>query len=329
VDAVPAQMRKGQHWYRGTADAVYQNLNLIFDEEPDFVCVFGGDHVYKMDIQQMLEFHQDKKSDVSIAAVPVPASESKHFGIIEVDSDWRVIGFEEKPQRGKPIPSNPDYVLASMGNYIFNRQILIRELEEDAVLQDSAHDFGKTIFTKIFHHYRVYAYDFTKNVIPGSEEKEVGYWRDVGTIDSYFQANMDLIAVDPVFNLYNYRWPFRTVHYDYPAAKFVFANFTEKRTGIALDSMVSEGCIISGGIVNRSILSPRVMVHSYSKIDDSILMHGVDVGRYAKIRNAILDKGLKVPRGCEIGYDDKADMQRGLYVSEGGIVVVPKGTVLE
>src|SRR5688500_988882 len=196
-------MIKGHHWHRGTADAVYQNLNLIFDEEPDFVCVFGGHHVYKMDIQQMLEFHQDKKSDVSIAAVPVPASESKHFGIIEVDSDWRVIGFEEKPQRGKPIPSNPDYVLASMGNYIFNRQILIRELEEDAVLQDSAHDFGKTIFTKIFHHYRVYAYDFTKNVIPGSEEKEVGYWRDVGTIDSYFQANMDLIAVDPVFNLYN------------------------------------------------------------------------------------------------------------------------------
>jgi glucose-1-phosphate adenylyltransferase len=329
VDAVPAQMRKGQHWYRGTADAVYQNLNLIFDEEPDYVCVFGGDHVYKMDIQQMVDFHKEMNADVSIAAVPVPAAESIHFGIIEVDADWRVVGFEEKPQAGKQIPSKPGYVLASMGNYIFNRKTLINELEEDAVLQDSAHDFGKTIFTKIYRDYRVYAYDFTRNVIPGAEEKELGYWRDVGTIDSYFQANMDLITVDPVFNLYNYRWPFRTVHYDYPAAKFVFANFTEKRTGLALDSMVSEGCIISGGVVNRSILSPRVMVHSYSRIDDSILMHGVDVGRYAKIKNAILDKGLKVPRGCEIGYDAEADRQRGFYVSEGGVVVVPKGTILE
>jgi glucose-1-phosphate adenylyltransferase len=329
VDAVPAQMRTGQHWYRGTADAVYQNLNLIFDEEPDFVCVFGGDHVYKMDIHQMLSFHQESGADVTISAVPVPASESKHFGIIEVDSNWRVVGFEEKPSNGKTIPNNSDFVLASMGNYIFNRNTLIGELEEDAVLQDSAHDFGKTIFTKIFGHYQVYAYDFNKNVIPGAEEKEAGYWRDVGTIDSYFQANMDLIAVDPVFNLYNYRWPFRTVHYDYPAAKFVFANFKEKRTGIALDSMVSEGCIISGGMVSRSILSPRVMIHSYSTVDDSILMHGVDVGRYAKIRNAIIDKGVKLPRGCEIGYDNNADRQRGLYVSEGGVVVVPKGTLLE
>lgn len=329
VDAVPAQMRRGEHWYRGTADAVYQNLNLIFDEEPDYVCVFGGDHVYKMDVQQMLDFHKEVNADVTIAAIPVPASESRQFGIIEVDSEWRVIGFEEKPPVGKTIPNNPGYVLASMGNYIFNRQTLISELEEDALLQDSAHDFGKTIFTKIFHHYRVYAYDFSKNVIPGSEEKEVGYWRDVGTIDSYFQANMDLIAVDPVFNLYNYRWPFRTVHYDYPAAKFVFANFAEKRTGIALDSMVSEGCIVSGGVVNRSILSPRAMVHSYTKVDDSILMHSVDIGRYAKVKNAIIDKGVKIPRGCEIGYDRNADLQRGFHVSEGGVVVVPKGTVLD
>jgi len=329
VDAVPAQMRTGEHWYRGTADAVYQNLNLIFDEEPDFVCVFGGDHVYKMDIQQMISFHKEMSADVTIAAVPVPASESPHFGIIEVDSQWRVVGFEEKPAVGKTIPTNPGYVLASMGNYIFNCETLIRELKEDAVLQDSAHDFGKTIFTKIYDHYRVYAYDFAKNMIPGSEEKEIGYWRDVGTIDSYYQANMDLIAVDPVFNLYNYRWPFRTVHYDFPAAKFVFANFKEKRTGIATDSMVSEGCIISGGVVNRSILSPRAMIHSYSAVDDSILMQGVDVGRYAKIKNAIIDKGVRIPRGCEIGYDTEADRQRGFFISEGGVVVVPKGTVLE
>jgi glucose-1-phosphate adenylyltransferase len=329
VDAVPAQMRTGQHWYRGTADAVYQNLNLIFDEEPEYVCVFGGDHIYKMDIQQMLSFHKEMNADVTISAVPFPASQSNQFGIVEVDEQWRVVGFEEKPSAGKTIPTNPECVLASMGNYIFNCKTLISELEEDALLQDSAHDFGKTIFTKIYDRYRVYAYDFTKNTIPGSEEKEIGYWRDVGTIDAYYHANMDLIAVDPIFNLYNYRWPFRTVHYDYPAAKFVFANFKEKRTGIALDSMVSEGCIISGGVVNRSILSPRVMIHSYSTVDDSILMHGVDIGRYAKVRNAIIDKGIKVPRGCEIGYDEKADKQRGFYISETGIVVVPKGCKVE
>lgn len=329
VDAVPAQMRTGQHWYRGTADAVYQNLNLIFDEEPDYVCVFGGDHVYKMDIQQMLNFHKGMNADVTISAVPMPAKEAHQFGIIEVDEQWRVMGFEEKPAVGKTIPTQPQHVLASMGNYIFNRKTLITELEEDALLKDSAHDFGKTIFTKIYDRYRVYAYDFTKNTIPGAEEKEIGYWRDVGTIDSYFQANMDLIAVDPVFNLYNYRWPFRTVHYDYPAAKFVFANFKEKRTGIALDSMISEGCIVSGGVVNRSILSPRVMIHSYSTVDDSILMHGVDIGRYAKVRNAIIDKGIKIPRGCEIGYDEKADRQRGFHISEGGVVVVPKGIKIE
>lgn len=329
VDAVPAQMRTGMHWYRGTADAVYQNLNLIFDEEPDHICVFGGDHIYKMDVQQMLDFHKRARADVSIAAVPVPKEESRHFGIIEVDPEWRVVGFEEKPEVGKTIPSKPDYVLASMGNYIFNRSTLIKELEEDAVLKDSAHDFGKTILTKIFRRYRVFAYDFEKNNIPGMEEKERGYWRDVGTVDSFYQANMDLIAVDPIFNLYNYRWPLRTVHYDYPAAKFVFANFKEKRTGIALDSMISEGCIISGGVINRSILSPKVRVHSYSHVDDSILMQGVEVGRYARIRNAIVDKGVRIPRGCEIGYDEKADQQRGFAISEQGVVCVPKGMIIE
>ncbi len=329
VDAVPAQQRVGTHWYRGTADAVYQNLNLIFDEEPDHVCVFGGDHIYVMDIQQMLQFHKQKEAGVTIAAIPMPVSESKHFGVIEVDEDWRVTGFEEKPAVGKTIPGRPDMILASMGNYIFNRQVLITELEQDAILQDSAHDFGKTILTKLHLHSGVYAYDFSSNIIPGAEEKERGYWRDVGTIDAYFQASMDLIAVDPIFNLYNYRWPLRSVHYDYPAAKFVFADFDKDRAGIASDSMVSEGCIVSGGKVNRSILSPRVMVHSYSSVEDSILMHGVDIGRYAKVRRAIIDKGVKIPRGCLIGYDETEDRQRGLHISEGGIVIVPKGITLE
>ena len=329
VDAVPAQMRTGRHWYRGTADAVYQNLNLIFDEVPEYVCVFGGDHIYQMDIRQMLAFHLEKDADVTIAAVPMPASESMHFGVIEVDPDWWITGFEEKPKIGKTIPNQPDKILASMGNYIFKRKTLISVLEEDAALQDSAHDFGKTILTKLHHTERVFAYNFLHNEIPGAEEKERGYWRDVGTIDSYYHANMDLIAVDPVFNLYNYRWPLRTVHYDYPAAKFVFADYDKDRAGVATDSMVSEGCIISGGRVDRSILSPRVMIHSYSSVEDSILMHGVDVGRYAKLRKAIIDKGVKIPRGCKIGYDEEDDRARGFHISESGVVIVPKGTVIE
>ena len=215
-----------------------------------------------------------------------------------------------------------------MGNYIFNRNILIKELEQDAILQDSAHDFGKSILTKLHLHFRVSAYNFSTNMIPGAEDKERGYWRDVGTIDSYYQANMDLIAVDPVFNLYNYRWPLRTVHFDYPAAKFVFADFDKDRAGVATDSMISEGCIISGGSVNRSILSPKVMIHSYSVVEDSILMHGVDIGRYAKVRNTIIDKGVKVPRGCRIGYDEDEDRERGFHISEQGIVVIPKGLVI-
>jgi glucose-1-phosphate adenylyltransferase len=329
VDAVPAQMRTGQHWYRGTADAVYQNLNLVFDDEPDHVCVFGGDHIYQMDVSQMLAFHKEMKADVTIAAVPVPASESRHYGVIEVDNGWRVTGFEEKPLRGKTIPGQPEMILSSMGNYIFKRETLTKALEEDAVLQDSTHDFGKTILTKMHLHQQVFAYNFLTNEIPGAEEKERGYWRDVGTLDSYYQANMDLIAVEPVFNLYNYRWPLRTVHYDYPAAKFVFADFDKKRAGIATDSMISEGCIISGGKVDRSILSPRVMIHSYSQVEDSILMHGVDIGRYAKIRKAIIDKGVKVPRGFTIGHDPEEDKARGFHISEQGVVVVPKGTRLE
>jgi glucose-1-phosphate adenylyltransferase len=329
VDAVPAQMRMGQHWYRGTADAVYQNLNLVFDEEPEYVCVFGGDHIYQMDINQMLDFHINKKAEVTIAAVPVPASESRQFGVIEVDDHWRVTGFEEKPAKGKAIPHHPEMILASMGNYIFNRKILTTVLEEDAILQDSAHDFGKTILTKLHLHHPVYAYNFLTNEIPGGEEKERGYWRDVGTIDSYYQANMDLIAVDPIFNLYNYRWPLRTVHYDYPAAKFVFADFDTNRAGVATDSMISEGCIVSGGRVDRSILSPRVMIHSYSSVQDSILMHGVDVGRYAKINRTIVDKGVKIPAGCKIGYDEEEDRARGFHISDQGVVVVPKGTTFE
>lgn len=328
VDAVPAQMRTGMHWYRGTADAVYQNLNLIFDEVPEFICIFGGDHIYQMDVRQMMAFHMEKKADVTIAAVPMQVEESQHFGVIEVDEDWRISGFEEKPKIGKTIPGQPDKILASMGNYIFNRQMLINVLEQDAILQDSAHDFGKTILTKLYHTSRVYAYNFLENEIPGGEEKERGYWRDVGTVDAYFQANMDLIAVDPVFNLYNYKWPLRTVHYDYPAAKFVFADFDKSRAGVATDSMVSEGSIISGGRVDRSILSPRVMIHSYSSVEDSILMHGVDVARYAKIRKAIIDKGIKVPRGAKIGYDEAEDRARGFHISESGVVVVPKGTVI-
>ena len=327
VDSVPPQMRKGPIWFRGSADAVYQNLNLIFDEEPQHVCVFGGDHIYKMDVRQMLDFHIARNADLTIAGIPVPVREATKFGVIEVDSSWRVIGFEEKPERPKPIPDLPEYALGSMGNYIFNTDILIEELEEDA-LRDSIHDFGKNIVSKMFSHREVYCYDFAGNLIPGMEPRERGYWRDVGDIDTYWATSMDLVSVSPVFNLYNPLWPIRGMTLNLPPAKFIFADRRKGRMGIATDSMVSEGCIISGGHIDRSILFPKVRVGSYARVDESILMDGVQVDRYAMIRRAIIDKGVMVPPHYEIGYNAEDDAKK-FYVSDGGVVVISKGTILE
>jgi glucose-1-phosphate adenylyltransferase len=327
IEPVPAQQRVSKDWYRGSADAIYQNTNLITDEEPDYVCVFGGDHIYKMDVRQMLDFHIDKQAELTVAAIPVPQHESKAFGIIEVDEDWRMIGFVEKPnpEDAATIPGKPGWCLASMGNYVFATDSLLRELEVDAK-QESAHDFGKNIITNMCRdNRRVYVYDFMRNEIPGVSDRERGYWRDVGTIDTYWQSSMDLIAVAPVFNLYNKKWPIRTAPIVSPPAKFVFSDPSGHRQGIATDSLVSEGCIISGGRLDHSILSQGVRINSFSWVEESILFDNVDIGRHARIRKAIIDKDVHIPPGIEIGYDHDADRRRGFTISEGGIVVVPKG----
>ena len=328
VDVVPAQMRKGPFWFRGTADAVYQNLELIFDEQPDVICVFGGDHIYKMDVNQMLQEHIANEADLTIATIPVPLSEAHHFGIIEINEDWRVTGFVEKPKEGaKTIPGRPDMVLASMGNYIFDARVMIDVLQRNS-LRDSAHDFGKEIIPDMYPRSKVYAYDFAKNRIPGDEGHNRGYWRDVGTVDAFFEASMDLVSVTPAFNLYNPQWPIVSAPMNLPPAKFVFADSKSQRIGIATDSLVSDGVIISGGTINRCILHPRVRIHSYSDIDESVLMDGVDIGRHSRIRRAIIDKGVQIPANSTIGYDVEADRQR-FTVTESGIVVVPKGAEIE
>ena len=328
VDCVPAQMRKGPFWFRGTADAVFQNLELIFDEQPDTICVFGGDHIYKMDVNQMLQEHLATDADLTIATNPVPLSEAHHFGIVEIDDDFRVTGFVEKPKSGaKTIPGRPDMVLASMGNYIFKAGVMIDVLQRNA-LRDSAHDFGKEIIPDMYPRMKVYAYDFAKNYIPGEEGQNRGYWRDVGTVDAYFEASMDLVSVTPAFNLYNPQWPIISAPMHLPPAKFVFADANTQRIGIATDSLVADGVIISGGTINRCVLHPRVRIHSYTDIDESILMDGVDVGRHSKIRRAIIDKGVKIPPHTMIGYDPELDRQR-FTVSDSGIVVVPKGSEIE
>jgi glucose-1-phosphate adenylyltransferase len=326
VDVVPAQMRKGPFWFRGTADAVYQNLELIFDEKPTHVCVFGGDHIYKMDVAQMMDFHLETDADLTIATIPVPLAEANQFGVVEIDDSFRVTGFVEKPKEGaKTIPGRPDEVLASMGNYIFKASAIIDVLESNA-LRDSAHDFGKEIIPQMYGDTKVMAYDFGTNIVPGEDAEARGYWRDVGTIDSYYASSMDLIAISPKFNLYNSQWPLRSAWLNLPPAKFVFDE--PQRIGRATNSLVAEGVIISGGVINRSILSPKVRIHSFSDVEGSILMDGVEIGRHARIRRTIIDKGVKIPPRMTIGYDLEADRQR-FTVTESGIVVIPKGTVLE
>lgn len=325
IDLVPAQMRIGSEWYKGTADAVYQNINIIYDEEPKYVCVFGGDHVFKMDVRHMLDYHKEKDSELTVSAIPVPVEEANQFGIMEIDKDWRLIGFEEKPRQPKTIPGRPDMALASMGNYIFNKNTIIKELENDAKKKTS-HDFGKDIITDMFPRGKVFVYDFSRNTVPGMSETERGYWRDVGNIDSYWKANLDLLEVQPEFNLYNKEWPIRTFNYNYPPAKFVWDE--SERVGVAKNSLVSEGCIISGGQLSRCILSPNVRVNSFSHVSDSILMEDVTIGRYSQIKKAIIDKFVNIPPSTNIGYNKEEDIARGFYVTESGITVVPKGAIL-
>jgi glucose-1-phosphate adenylyltransferase len=324
VEAVPAQMRTGPEWYKGSADAIYQNLNLVTDEEPDYVFVFGADHIYRMDVRQMLDFHVAQKADCTVAAIPVPIEQASAFGVITADSSGRMVDFQEKPKNPKPMLGDPGKVLASMGNYLFTTEALVREIVRDAG-NDSAHDFGKSIISEMYKKTHVSVYDFARNKVPGQGPREMGYWRDVGDLDTFFASNMDLVDVNPKFSVYNEAWPIHTApNHSVPPAKFVFANVEEKRVGAATDSIVSEGCIISGGRVNRSILSPRVRINSFSEIDETILFENVNVGRHARLRRAIVDKNVEIPPGVRIGYDPEEDRKR-FFVSPNGIVVVPKG----
>jgi glucose-1-phosphate adenylyltransferase len=326
VDLVPAQMRTGTDWYRGTADAIFQNVNLLTDERPDLVAVFGGDHIYKMDFTQMVDFHMAKGALCTVSAFPVPIEEATEFGVIEVDEDGRMVGFEEKPAAPKPMPGRPGWCLCSMGNYLFHSKFLVRELMADAQ-KNSAHDFGKDIIPNIYHTYPVYVYDFTTNRIPG---ESAAYWRDVGTLSALFEANLDLVKVSPEFNLYNHKWPLRTINWNAAPAKFVFneAEGDPPRRGSAHDSIISDGCIISGGNVDTSVLAPHCFVHSYAQVEESILFPDVQVGRHAKVRRAIVEKGVRIPPGAKIGFDLEKDAER-FHVSEEGIVVIPKGTIIQ
>ena len=316
VGVIPAQQRIDEHWYQGTADAIFQNIYTLQQERPDLVLILSGDHIYKMDYRKMIAFHLEKSADLTVAAIRMDRKLSKEFGVIEVDRDWRIIGFQEKPEEPKTIPGDSEGILVSMGVYVFNTEILVRRLIEDA-RSDSTHDFGRDIIPAMIGKDQVFAFDFRLGDRGGR-----GYWRDVGTIDAYLEANMDLISVTPQLNLYDPQWPILTYQSPHPPAKTVLAE--EGRVGTALNSIISNGCIISGGSVKRSILSPKVMIHSYVEVEDSILMEGVDVGRYAKIRRTIIDKDVHIPQGMEIGYNLDEDAKR-FTVTASGIVVVPKG----
>jgi glucose-1-phosphate adenylyltransferase len=326
VTPVPAQMRRGPRWFAGSADAVYQNLNLIYDEQPDHICVFGADHVYRMDPSQMVTEHVASGAGVTVAGIRVPISQAPEFGVIETAPDGRrIAAFREKPSDPVGLPDDPDHVYASMGNYVFRRDTLIQAVTMDAADEASDHDIGGDIIPMLVAAGEANVYDFATNDVPGATDRDRGYWRDVGTLDTYYEAHMELVSVHPVFNLYNQDWPILTWTEPLPPAKFVS---TEAGMGHAANSMVCAGAVISGASVRRSIVSPRVRVHSSATVEGSILMHGVDVGRHAVVRNAIVDKNVRIPEGAEIGVDLDLDRER-FVVSPGGIVVIGKGQKVE
>jgi glucose-1-phosphate adenylyltransferase len=327
VISVPAQMRRGPRWFAGSADAIYQNLNLIRDDAPDYVIVVGADHIYRMDPRQMVAAHAESGAGLTVAGIRVPLDQAHHFGVIETGSDGRTIrAFREKPTDARGLDDAPDQVYASMGNYVFTTSALVEAVTADADDGDSGHDLGGDIVPRLVEAGEAAVYDFSTNEVPGSTDRDRGYWRDVGTLDAYYDAHMDLISVDPIFNLYNARWPILTGHDPMPPAKFVFDS--DGRRGQALDSMVSAGVVVSGGEVRRSVLSPGVRIHSYARVEGSVLMHGVDVGRNAVVRNAIIDKNVRIPEGFEIGVDPEADRER-FTVTDSGVVVLGKGETIE
>ena len=327
VAPVPAQMRRGPRWFSGSADAIYQNFNLLNDEKPDYVAVFGADHIYRMDPRQMVDQHIESGAAVTVAALRAPLAEADQFGVIETAADGQTItAFREKPTDAVGLADAPDKVFASMGNYVFSAEALIDIVTRDAEDEGSKHDMGGSIVPALVESGEAHVYDFSRNEVPGASEVERGYWRDVGTLDAFYDAHMDLISVEPEFNLYNREWPILTWPDPLPPAKFVFDD-EDGRRGMALDSMVCAGVVISGATVRRSVLSPGAHLHSYAEVEDSVLMQGVDVGRNAVVRRAIVDKNVRIAEGAEVGVDPVADRER-FTISAGGVVVIPKGATV-
>ncbi|GAC1622405.1 MAG: glucose-1-phosphate adenylyltransferase [Candidatus Acidiferrum sp.] len=315
IEVLPPQMRVSQQWYQGTADAVYQNIYSIGSERSKFVFILSGDHIYKMNYAKMLKQHTDSGADVTVATIKIPVAEAaRQFGVIETDKDWRIAGFQEKPEIPRESTHHPGYCNASMGIYIFNTHLMIPILLADSEDPKSQHDFGKDILPRIISKHRVFAYNFVDE-----NSQESLYWRDVGTLDAYYEANMDLVSVSPVFNLYDDHWPLRTWLHQYPPAKFVFAD--PGRTGEAVDSIVAAGSVVSGGRVTRSLLGCNVRVNSYCDVSDSLIYNHVNIGRHSRIRRAIIDRHVSLPEHTEIGYDREADKRR-FHVTDSGIVVV-------
>ena len=321
ITHVPAQMRsESESWYQGTADAIFQNINLVEQSDPHFVAIFGGDHIYRMNVASMIDFHKAKGAEVTVAAIPVPQVHACEFGVIEVNDEGRIMAFHEKNPKAPTMPGDSNRVYASMGNYIFSARTLVELLTADAKDPHSHHDFGRDILPKLAGKGPIYAYNFETNRIPGDGDVASPYWRDVGTIEAFYEANMDLNHVKPELNLYNREWPVRSTSYPDPPAKFVFDE--NNRRGEALDSVVSGGCILSGGMVRKSVLGRGVRVHTGAVVDGCVIMDNCDIGRHAKVQRAILDKNVRIPEGASVGYDPEADRARGWHVTESGIVVI-------